>query len=54
MTDGLQRIWMDAVVVYLRYSLVICLEGLRKSLKSTSKIVGVPAEIRTELCRIQV
>jgi hypothetical protein len=44
----------QCTVVYLRYSLGICLEGLRKSFKSTSRIVGVPAEIRTELCRIQV
>jgi hypothetical protein len=54
MLTELERIWKEAVVVYLRYYLGVCLEGLRKPRKSTSRIVGVPAEIRTELSRIQV
>jgi hypothetical protein len=46
MTDELERIWKDSVVVQLRHYPCICLEGLRKTMQNFS-IAIVPAGIRT-------
>jgi hypothetical protein len=45
----MERIWKEAVVASSGYSPGICLEGLRKTMKTlTVRAAGVPAEMRRE------
>jgi hypothetical protein len=49
MNGGLERIWKEAIVVWPRYYPCIFLEELRQTTNNFPiRIVGVPAEIRTE------
>jgi hypothetical protein len=45
MVDELERVWKEAVLAQLRYCPGICLEILRKTMKTSVRIVGVPVEI---------
>lgn len=46
--DALERMWKEAYVVWSRYCSGVCLEGLRKPLKSSVRIANIPSEIWTE------
>jgi hypothetical protein len=43
--NELERMWKEAVVAQLRYYPGICLEGLRKTTKTSVRIAGLRAEI---------
>jgi hypothetical protein len=45
MVDKLERVWKEAVLAQLRQCPCICLETLRKTMKTTFRIAGVPVEI---------
>jgi hypothetical protein len=47
MNNELERTWQEAVMACLRYYPDICLEGLRKSTKTSVRISRLPAEILT-------
>lgn len=51
--DELERIWKDAVVAQLRYNAGICLEGLRKSMKTSLRVADVLADTRAEQQPVQ-
>jgi hypothetical protein len=48
MNGELENIWKKAIVVYSRYCSGICLEVLRKAMKTPVRINHVSANIRTE------
>jgi hypothetical protein len=47
MGDEIDRIWKGALAASVRYCLSSYLKGLRKPLRTSFRIAGVPAEIRT-------
>jgi hypothetical protein len=48
MSDKLESAWKEAAMALSRYSPHIYMEGLRKTMKTSSKITGALAEIQTE------
>jgi hypothetical protein len=45
MVDELERVWKETVLAQLRYCPGICLQRLRKTMKTSVRITGVPVEI---------
>jgi hypothetical protein len=54
MTEKLERVQKEAVVVYLKYCLSICLEGIMKPEISSVRMAGVGADMPTEPPRTQI
>jgi hypothetical protein len=48
-----ERIWEEVMVAYSRYYPGICLEGLRKTTKTSVRIAGVPSEVQTKSLSIK-
>jgi hypothetical protein len=44
----LERIWKGGIMAQFRHHLVICLKGLRKTMKSSKRVAGVLVDFRTE------
>jgi hypothetical protein len=47
MTEELEKFWKKMVITQLKYYDSICLEGLRKTMKTSIMIASVLAEIQT-------
>jgi hypothetical protein len=45
MNDELERTWKEAIIAWLRYFPIMCLDGLRKSTEDLSRIDDVLAKI---------
>jgi hypothetical protein len=54
MNDEMERMWKEVVMAYLKYYPIISLKRLRKSRRTSVRLIGVSAEIRTGHVRSEV